>query len=134
MRPVLPMVMRGVPATREKGMYIFSDTAREARRRGVAYGNMYDPIGNPVRRCYSLYPWAVSQGKGNELLSAFLKHAFALGVNTNNNRGLKRVVESAGLSWSEAKNTWERRSGRPYSKLIDSRCTRVACGAFPAID
>ena len=103
MRPVLPMVMRGVPATREKGMYIFSDTAREARRRGVAYGNMYDPIGNPVRRCYSLYPWAVSQGKGNELLSAFLKHAFALGVNTNNNRGLKRVVESAGLSWSEAK-------------------------------
>ena len=103
MRPVLPMVMRGVPATREKGMYIFSDTAREARRRGVAYGNMYDPIGNPVRRCYSLYPWAVSQGKGNALLSGFLKHAFALGVNTNNNRGLKRVVESAGLSWSEAK-------------------------------
>ena len=103
MRPVLPMVMRGVPATREKGMYIFSDTAREARRRGVAYGKMYDPIGNPVRRCYSLYPWAVSQGKGNELLSSFLKHAFALGVNTNNNRGLKRVVELAGLSWSEAK-------------------------------
>jgi 2-hydroxychromene-2-carboxylate isomerase len=103
MRPVLPMVMRGVPLTREKGMYIFSDTAREARRRGVAYGNMYDPIGNPVRRCYSLYPWAVSKGKGNELLSSFLKHAFALGVNTNNNRGLKRVVESAGLGWSEAK-------------------------------
>jgi len=102
-RPVLPMVMRGVPATREKGMYIFSDTAREARRRGVAYGKMYDPIGNPVRRCYSLYPWAESQGKGNALLSSFLKHAFALGVNTNNNRGLKRVVESADLSWSEAK-------------------------------
>jgi 2-hydroxychromene-2-carboxylate isomerase len=103
MRPVLPMVMRGVPATREKGMYIFSDAAREARRRGVAYGKMYDPIGNPVRRCYSLYPWAVSQGKGNELLASFLKHAFALGVNTNNNRGLKRVIESAGLNWSEAK-------------------------------
>lgn len=103
MRPVLPMVMRGVPATREKGMYIFSDTAREARRRGVGFGKMYDPIGNPVRRCYSLYPWAVSQGKGNELLSSFLKHAFSLGVNTNNNRGLKRVVESAGLNWSEAK-------------------------------
>ena len=103
MRPVLPMVMRGVPATREKGMYIFSDTAREARRRGIGYGKMYDPIGNPVRRCYSLYPWAVSQGKGNELLSSFLKHAFSLGINTNNNRGLKRVVESAGLNWSEAK-------------------------------
>lgn len=103
MRPVLPMVMRGVPATREKGMYIFSDTAREARRRGVPYGNFHDPIGNPVRRCYSIYPWAVSQGRGTELLSSFLEHAFALGLNTNNDRGLRRVVEAAGLDWGEAK-------------------------------
>ncbi|HEY6131899.1 MAG TPA: 2-hydroxychromene-2-carboxylate isomerase, partial [Halioglobus sp.] len=29
-RPVLPMVMRGVPATRQKGLYIFWDAAREA--------------------------------------------------------------------------------------------------------
>lgn len=102
MRPVLPMVMRGVPATREKGLYIFSDTAREARRRGVPYGNFHDPIGNPVRRCYAIYPWAVSQGRGTELLSSFLKHAFSMGVNTNNDRGLKRVVEAAGLDWREA--------------------------------
>lgn len=34
MRPVLPMVMRGVPATLEKGFYIFKDAAREARAIG----------------------------------------------------------------------------------------------------
>jgi len=34
-RPILPMVMRGVPATREKGMYIFMDTAREAYASGT---------------------------------------------------------------------------------------------------
>lgn len=102
-RPVLPMVMRGVPATREKGIYIFSDTVREARVAGVPYGNFYDPIGNPVRRCYSLYPWACRQGRGNELLSSFLSAAFAEGVNTNNDSGLRRVVEAAGLDWSEAR-------------------------------
>ncbi len=101
-RPVLPMVMRGVPATREKGLYIFSDTLREAREAGVPYGNFYDPIGEPVRRCYSLYPWACRQGRGNELLSSFLNAAFARGVNTNNDRGLRKVVEAAGLDWSEA--------------------------------
>ncbi|QFU76307.1 2-hydroxychromene-2-carboxylate isomerase [Halioglobus maricola] len=101
-RPVLPMVMRGVPATREKGLYIFSDTVREAEEAGVPYGNFYDPIGDPVRRCYSLYPWACEQGKGNELLSSFLSAAFAQGINTNNDRGLRKVVEAAGLSWSEA--------------------------------
>jgi len=103
MRPVLPMVMRGVPATFEKGFYIFSDTAREARRRGVPYGRFHDPIGNPVRRCYAIYPWAERQGRGAHLLSSFLKHAFAMGVNTDTDRGLKRVVEAAGLDWHAAK-------------------------------
>ncbi|MGI9330280.1 MAG: DsbA family protein [Gammaproteobacteria bacterium] len=101
-RPVLPMVMRGVPATREKGFYIFMDAAREAREAGVPYGNFYDPIGDPARRCYSLYPWAVEQGRGVELLSSFLSHAFAQGVNTNNDRGLRKVVEDARLNWGEA--------------------------------
>lgn len=101
-RPVLPMVMRGVPATREKGMYIFLDTAREARAAGVPFGNFYDPIGDPARNGYSLFPWAVEQGKGIELISAFLSCAFAEGVNTNREKGLRTVVEKAGLDWSKA--------------------------------
>jgi 2-hydroxychromene-2-carboxylate isomerase len=101
-RPVLPMVMRGAPVTREKGLYIFMDTAREALAAGVPYGNVYDPVGEPVRRCYSLYPWAVAQGRGVELLSSFLRHAFAEGVNTNTTSGLRKVVEAAGLDWAAA--------------------------------
>ena len=112
LRPVLPMVMRGVPATREKGMYIFMDAAREARAAGVPYGNFYDPIGDPARRCYALYPWAAAQNKGVALCSSFLRHAFVLGVNTNTDRGLRKVVEAAGLDWSAAQphredNSWE---------------------------
>lgn len=102
-RPVLPMVMRGVPATRQKGMYIFWDAAREARAAGVPYGNFYDPIGDPARRGYSLYPWALEQGKGIELISAFLRCAFAEGVNILHDKGLRKVVEMAGLDWSRAR-------------------------------
>lgn len=128
LRPVLPMVMRGVPATREKGMYIFMDAAREARVAGVPYGNFYDPIGDPARRCYALFPWAVSQGKGVALCSSFLRHAFALGVNTNNDRGLRKVVEAAGLDWSAAQahredTTWE-------TLLEENRQTMYASGLW----
>ena len=128
LRPVLPMVMRGVPATREKGLYIFADAAREARLAGVPYGHFYDPIGNPARRCYALYPWADSQGKGVELCSSFLRHAFALGVNTNTARGLKKVVKAAGLDWSEARthledSDWE-------ALLEENRQTMYAAGLW----
>lgn len=116
-RPVLPMVMRGVPATRQKGMYIFLDAAREAREADVPYGKFYDPIGEPARRCYSLYPWACEQGRGNELLSSFLSTAFAQGVNTNTDKGLRAVVENAGLDWADAKTV----VGQPgWEALLES--------------
>ncbi len=103
-RPVLPMVMRGVPATRQKGMYIFWDTAREARAAGVPFGNFYDPIGDPARRGYSLYPWACAKGRGIKFISAFLACAFAEGINLNTDKGLKKAVEKAGLDWREAQS------------------------------
>ncbi len=110
-RPVLPMVMRGVPASREKGIYIFSDVGREARVQGAPIGRFYDPIGDPVRRCYALYPWAESQGRGAELVASFLRHAFQLGVNTASTGALARVVEAAGLDWRvarrQATDEWE---------------------------
>ena len=101
--PVLPMVMRGVPTTKNKGAYIFWDAAREARSAGVPFGKIYDPVGRPVRRCYSLYPWAAQQGKGVDLLGSFLKAVMSEGVNCNNDRGLRLVVERAGLNWSDAR-------------------------------
>ena len=103
-KPVLPMVMRGVPATRQKGIYIFKDAAREARAQGVIYGKFYDPIGDPVLKGYALYVWAKTKGKGNDLLGSFLNAAFAEGINTNNYHGLRHVVEKAGLDWQEARN------------------------------
>ena len=103
-KPVLPMVMRGVPATRQKGIYIFKDAAREARAQGVIYGKFYDPIGDPVLKGYALYVWAKTTGKGNDLLGSFLNAAFAEGINTNNYHGLRHVVEKAGLDWQEARN------------------------------
>ena len=103
-RPVLPMVMRGLSVPRQKGIYIFSDSSREAHALAPdkPWGKVYDPIGNPVRRCYSLYPWAESQGRGTELLSAFMHAAFREGVNAGSDKGLRRVVEAAGLSWLDA--------------------------------
>ncbi len=101
-RPVLPMIMRGVPTTNTKGKYIYSDTAREARAAGVPFGDIYDSIGEPTRRAYSLYAWACEQGRGEELLSAFLRCVFAERVNANNDRGMRHIVEQAGLSWTEA--------------------------------
>lgn len=127
-KPVLPMVMRGVPATKNKGFYICFDTAREARTAGVPYGNVYDPIGEPARRGYALYFWACNYDKGDIFFSNFLRAAFVEGVNTNKLSGLKYVIEQSGLSWSEAQShlnddTWQ-------EKLETNRLKMYNCGIW----
>ena len=102
LRPVLPMVMRGVPVTVQKGRYIFFDAAREAEELGLSPGRPRDPIGEPVRRLYSLMPWATTRGRGAALLGAALQAAFRQGLDLASDRDLRRVVESVGLSWSQA--------------------------------
>ena len=101
-KPVLPMIMRGVPATRNKGMYIIFDTRREAAFLGVPFGPMITPIGEPTRQAYSLLPWAMEQGKDEALMSSLLAHAFSKGVGLHSKKGMRNAVEAARLDWDEA--------------------------------
>ncbi len=103
LRPVMPMVMRGVPAPAAKGVYIMLDAKREAEALGVPFGNMYDPIGRAVLRGFSLWPFARERGREAEYISSFLRAAFVEGRPTGTDEGLARVVERAGLSWQEAR-------------------------------
>ncbi|MDX1649760.1 MAG: DsbA family protein [Myxococcota bacterium] len=108
MRPVLPMVMRGLPVPREKRLYILLDTKREAARAGVPFGRVCDPVGRPVERAFTLYPFAFSRGRDAAFLHAFTHAAFAEGVDTGTDAGLRHVVERAGLAWDEARDHLDR--------------------------
>lgn len=112
-RPVLPMVMRGLPVPLAKRLYITLDTAREAEEVGVPFGRVCDPVGKPVERAFSLYPFACSKGRGGEFLLAFCRASFAEGVDTGSDEGLRVVVTAAGLSWEEATLHLDREGWRP---------------------
>jgi 2-hydroxychromene-2-carboxylate isomerase len=107
LRPVMPMVMRGVPAPPAKGLYIMIDALREANHIGAPFGNMYDPIGSAVKHAFAIWPYAREQGRGAEFIAAFLRAAFVEGRPTGTVAGLRRVVEEAGLSFVEAQAALE---------------------------
>ncbi|HEY8120691.1 MAG TPA: DsbA family protein [Myxococcota bacterium] len=111
LRPVLPMVMRGLPVPRAKQLYIALDTKREAEDAGVAFGRVSDPVGRPVERAFSLYAFARERGRAAELLLEFMRAAWSQGVDTGSDTGLCRVVERAGLPWAEARAHLDRDDG-----------------------
>ena len=104
LRMVLPMVMRGLPVPKSKRAYIPLDTAREARRMNIPYGRIFDPVGKPVERGYSLIPWARKQGKDYDFANAFLTCVWSEGIDPSSSAGMRKIVERAGLDWNVAKD------------------------------
>jgi 2-hydroxychromene-2-carboxylate isomerase len=136
-RPVLPMMMRGVKADRRKGQYILFDTRREAERLGVPFGNIWDPFGDPVRRCYSLFPWARERGRGFEYLREYSYAVWSERLNAWQPEGLRQIVERAGLSWSEAQSRldtrdWEAEMERNVRDMIGAGSWGVPTLRLPA--
>jgi 2-hydroxychromene-2-carboxylate isomerase len=109
-RPVLPMMMRGVKADRRKTTYILFDTRREAEALGIAFGHAWDPFGEPIRRAYSLFPWARDQGRAMAYLQAYSDAVWAQAVDAWDLRGLRRIVERAGLDWAGAEAVLDSRT------------------------
>ena len=123
-RFVLPMVMRGLPVKRSKRRYILLDAAREALRNGVPFGPVSDPVGKPVERGYSLLPWAIDQGKGIEYFRSFMTLVWSQAVDAGSDRGLRRIVEAAGLDWAEGRRylgdpAWRAEAERNREELFD---------------
>jgi 2-hydroxychromene-2-carboxylate isomerase len=65
-RPVLPMVMRGLPVPRAKRLYIVHDAKREADRLGIPFGHVCDPLGKGIGYCMAVF-FNCAVGKGLEL-------------------------------------------------------------------
>jgi 2-hydroxychromene-2-carboxylate isomerase len=104
LRFVLPMMMRGLSVPPMKSRYFALDTAREARRLGVPFGRICDPLGKPVERGYALLPWAMEQGLRYEFCLSFMEKVWSQGVDAGTDAGLKQIVDAAGLDWTQARH------------------------------
>jgi len=101
-KPVLPMVMRGMTIPIEKRMYILKDAKREADKNEVPFGKVCDPIGPGVERCLAVYSYAQEQNKEKEFLLSICKGIWSEGIDVAGN-GLGKLVERAGLNWPTAR-------------------------------
>ena len=126
------MVMRGLPVPPMKSRYFTLDTAREARRVGVPFGRIADPVGTPVERGYSLLPWAVHQGRGFEFCMSFMRGVWSEGIDAGSDPGLRRIVERAGLRWADARplignDDWREEAEANRLEMIELGLWGVPC-------
>jgi 2-hydroxychromene-2-carboxylate isomerase len=128
LRYVLPMVMRGLSVPRNKRMYIALDTAREAFERNIPFGRLNDPVGRPTERGLSLMPYAEREGLGQRYVLSFLRGVWAEGLDAGSDRGLRTIVERAGLSWPQARIELNNAAWRAVTE--DNRAELLSLGLW----
>lgn len=97
LRPVLPMLMRGMKVPAAKGRYILFDAAREARVEAIPFGRIVDPLGEATRRAMALGFAAAEEGQELAFFQAFTRGVWAEGIDGTSEKGIARILENAGL-------------------------------------
>jgi 2-hydroxychromene-2-carboxylate isomerase len=101
LRPVLPMVQRGLAVPRAKVLYLAWDCSRIARDLGVPYGRIADPVGAGAERCLAVAYLADRLDLGGAWLESASTGIWSEGIDPARDAGLRRLAERAGLSWSD---------------------------------
>jgi 2-hydroxychromene-2-carboxylate isomerase len=101
LRPVLPMVMRGLQVPRMKLLYIAKDAAREAERLGIQFGKMADPVGPGAERCLAVFRYAESENKARDFMLNAGAAIWAEAIDVATDTGMRKVTGRTGLFWPD---------------------------------
>lgn len=128
LRPVLPMVMRGMQLPRAKLLYIARDTAREAERLEIPYGKIADPVGKGAERCLAVFRYAESEHKGRDFLANAGLAIWSEAVDVSADKGMRKVTGRSGLFWPDVVAAMESDDWRP--EVESNRESMMASGSW----
>ncbi len=128
LRPVLPMVMRGMQVPKPKLLYIVRDAAREAERCGVAFGKLADPVGAGVERSLAVFCYAEAEQRGREFLLNAGQAVWSQGVDLATDAGMRKVAGRTGLSWPAVLAAMEDDGWRELAE--SNRASMMASGSW----
>ncbi len=102
-RPVLPMVMRGLQVPKVKVLDIARDCSRLARHHGIPFGLISDPLGSGIARCLALFVAAEAHGLGLAWIRSAGRGIWSEGLDVQRDGDLRLLAERAGVPWEAAR-------------------------------
>ena len=131
-RPVLPMVMRGLAVPKSKLLYIANDANREARRLELPFGKIADSIGVGSERCIAAFYYAQGQGKERDFLYIVGQAIWSRAIDIASDEGMQIVAKRAGLSWPELKAAMQDDDWRAKVEANREALTEIGLWGVPS--
>ena len=101
-KPILPMVMRGLDMPINKARYIYFDAHREAKLANIPFGTFNDPIGKGIVNCYEVFSYAEHKGKAVDFISAAFEAIYVKNIDVTQHHVIKSICQAIDLNYSAA--------------------------------
>jgi len=131
-RPVLPMVMRGLAVPQSKLLYIAQDANREAAGLGLPFGKISDSVGAGSERCIAAFYYALGQGKERAFLSVAGEAIWSRAIDVATDEGMQMVAKRAGLDWPELKQAMANEDWREKAEANREQLTEAGLWGVPS--
>ena len=134
LRPVLPMVMRGLAAPRAKRLYIVHDAKREADRQGIPFGHVCDPLGKGIGYCMAVFfNCAASKGLELEFAHSVMQGIWSEARDVAHIPDLVFLAERAGIREAEVRAAIEDQGWKDEAKANRDALTDLGLWGVPSI-
>ncbi|MBT8106992.1 MAG: DsbA family protein [Gammaproteobacteria bacterium] len=133
LRPVLPMMMRGMQVPDAKIRYIVRDAMREAEACGVPFGDCMDPLGEGVERCHAVFAYAKSEKRGREFLQNAAEMIWGQAVDAATDKGLRKITGKTGLFWPDVKQALSNDDWRDTAEENRQLMFSLGCWGVPTL-
>lgn len=131
-RPVLPMVMRGLSVPESKLMYLARDSNREAKRLKVPFGKISDSVGVGAERCIAAFYYAQSEGKERDFLYTVGQAIWSKAIDVATDEGMQIVAKRAGLFWPDVQQAIEKGDWREKVEANRKALTEMGLWGVPS--
>jgi 2-hydroxychromene-2-carboxylate isomerase len=101
-KPILPMVMRGLNVPLNKMRYTYTDAFREAKFAHIPFSTFNDPIGKGIINCYQIFSYAEYQNKAVEFISAAFEAIYLKNLDVTQQQVIKQICQDIELDYLQA--------------------------------
>lgn len=131
-KPILPMVMRGMTLSPNKKMNILLDAARIAHHHNFSFGTIIDPLGDGINECINLFYYAEKHNKSFDFIDTVMQGIWSQGLDINEPHQLQHIVTNLGLDWNEAQLAIKANHGIEQAHINSAQLAETGLWGVPS--
>ncbi|MEH6384582.1 MAG: DsbA family protein [Colwellia sp.] len=101
-KPLLPLVMRGLTITENKERYAVFDASREAKKLNIPFTGITDPLGQGIFNAFQIFSYAEQQNKDLVFIKSAFNAIYVDGLDLSHKSVIESLCQQHALNYDEA--------------------------------